>query len=153
MLKLRMIAAIMALFGLVACGGDGGGSVITPPPDPKVAIRIAALQSAQEVPPVTAIGLGSASFTVNLDTNAISGSVSSTVTNATAAHIHDGVAGSNGPVIVPLTAGATGVWSVPPNTVLTLDQVIKFQNGGLYVNLHTVANPGGEVTQAPHVIH
>jgi len=67
------------------------------------------------------------------------------VTNATAAHIHDGTVGTNGPIIVPLVAGASGSWSVPANSFLSLDQVIKFQNGGLYVNIHTASNPGGEI--------
>ena len=45
---------------------------------------------------------GSGTITV-ADDGAVSGSVSTTGVAGTAAHIHEGAAGANGPVIVPLT--------------------------------------------------
>ena len=61
------------------------------------------------------------------------------------AHVHAGAAGANGPVIIPLTKTAEGVWSVPPGTKLSAEQLKAYQAGGLYVNVHTEANKGGEI--------
>ena len=64
---------------------------------------------------------------------------------ATAAHIHMGATGANGPVIVPLTDVGAGVWNVPANTVLSADQFKAYKQGNLYFNAHSTAFPGGEV--------
>lgn len=102
------------------------------------------LTGAQEVPPVATSGSGSGSFTV-ADDGAVSGSVKTTDVAGTAAHIHTGVAGVNGPPIITLVKTADGIWSAPPGAKLTADQVKAFKAGGLYVNVHTEANKDGEV--------
>ena len=51
----------------------------------------------------------------------------------------------NGPVIVPLTKTSEGVWSVPVGSTLTAEQLKAYRAGGLYVNVHTEANKGGEI--------
>jgi hypothetical protein len=61
------------------------------------------------------------------------------------AHVHLGAAGENGPVIIKLTQGADGVWSVPADTKLTDDQYTAFMAGKLYVNVHSAANKSGEI--------
>jgi hypothetical protein len=74
--------------------------------------------------------------------------------NATAAHIHQGAAGVNGPVIVPLAGGAgatAGTWSVPAGTFLTASQLNVLKVGGLYANVHTVNNPAGEIRGQIHL--
>ena len=38
---------------------------------------------------------------------------------ATAAHIHQGARGQNGPVIIPLTKSSDNTWSVPPDAKFT----------------------------------
>jgi hypothetical protein len=62
---------------------------------------------------------------------------------AVAAHIHTGARGSAGPVAVPLcapcTSGATGTANVDSTLLSTI------QSGGAYVNVHTAANPAGEI--------
>jgi len=63
----------------------------------------------------------------------------------TAAHIHQGKAGQNGPVIIPLAKKDDNTWMVPPFTYLTDAQYIAYIDGELYVNVHSAANPGGQV--------
>ena len=87
--RVRMLVASMVLMGL------GVGSALAA--DVKVA-----LSGANEVPPVKTSASGSGTITV-ADDGAVSGSVSATGVAGTAAHIHEGAAGANGPVIVPLT--------------------------------------------------
>ncbi len=98
----------------------------------------------QEVPQVTTPASGSGSFTVG-DDGSISGSVSTISIEGTAAHIHEGPPSGNGPVIVPLTKTSANVWSVPAGAKLTEAQMKSYKAGQLYVNVHSVANKGGEI--------
>ena len=102
------------------------------------------LSGSQEVPPVTTAASGSGTITVGAD-KSVSGSVTTTGVAATAAHIHDGAPGKNGPVIIPLTKTGDNVWSVPAGAKLTDPQYENFKAGNLYVNVHSAANKGGEV--------
>ena len=99
----------------------------------------------QEVPAVTTTASGAGAFTLNTSTGALSGSVTVTGMTATMAHIHEGEAGVNGGVLLGLTAGADGMWSVPANTMLTAEQMGVMADGGLYTNFHSDAFPSGEV--------
>ena len=104
------------------------------------------LTGAQEVPPVSTPGTGSGSGSITVsDDGRISGSIKTMGVSATAAHVHMGAAGVNGPVIVPLTKTSEGVWSVPAGSTLTAEQLKAYRSGGLYVNVHTDANKGGEI--------
>jgi len=103
-----------------------------------------ALTGAEEVPPVTTTAAGDARFTVDRDWT-IQGKVTTTGIAGTAAHIHDGARGKNGPVAIPLAKTADNEWSVPPGTKLTDAQFKSYQQGTLYVNVHSAANPGGEI--------
>jgi len=99
----------------------------------------------QEVPAVTTTASGAGAFTLNTSTGALSGSVTVTGMTATMAHIHEGEAGVNGGVLLGLTAGADGMWSVPANTILTAEQMGVMADGGLYTNFHSDAFPSGEI--------
>ena len=76
----------------------------------------------------------------------VSGSVTTTGIAGTAAHIHnhEAAAGSNGPVAIPLTKNGDS-YAVPAGATLTDAQFASFKAGNLYVNVHTAANPGGEL--------
>jgi hypothetical protein len=101
------------------------------------------LAGEQEVPPVKSAGTGGGTIIVGTD-KSVSGSVTTAGIAGTAAHIHEAAAGTNGPVIVPLTkAGDT--YTVAAGAKLTDAQFASFQAGNLYVNVHTAANPGGEM--------
>jgi hypothetical protein len=98
----------------------------------------------QEVPPVTTPASGSGAFTVGAD-GSVSGSVTTLSIAGTAAHIHTGAVNVNGPVIVPLTKTSENVWSVPAGAKFTAAQLASYKAGQLYVNVHSVANKGGEI--------
>jgi CHRD domain-containing protein len=62
---------------------------------------------------------------------------------ATAAHIHTGARGKAGPVLIPLCAPCAA--SVKGVAKLTAAQVKALDDAKLYVNVHTVKNPAGEI--------
>jgi hypothetical protein len=103
-----------------------------------------ALSGSQEVPPVTTPATGTATIIVGAD-KSVSGTVTTTGVNATAAHIHMAAMGQNGPVIITLTKTAEGAWAVPPGAKLTDAQYDAYKAGNLYVNVHSEANKGGEI--------
>jgi len=64
----------------------------------------------------------------------------------TAAHIHKGGAGVNGPVVVPFTApGADGNSSGCATTAASLIDEILATPSGYYVNVHTKEHPAGAI--------
>lgn len=101
------------------------------------------LSGAEEVPPVKTSATGSGSFRVAED-GTITGSVTTKDVAGTAAHIHLGAKGRNGPVIVPLTKNGD-TYSVPAGRKLTESQLKAFKQGELYVNVHSARYKGGEV--------
>jgi hypothetical protein len=101
------------------------------------------LTGAEEVPPVTTDATGSGSFRLAED-GTVSGSVTTKGVAGTAAHIHLGAKGRNGPVIVPLTKQGD-TYSVPAGRKLTESQQKAFKQGELYVNVHSARHKGGEI--------
>jgi hypothetical protein len=71
-----------------------------------------------EVPPVKTIAQGNADITINKDMT-VSGKVMTYGITGTMAHIHNGKAGSNGPVIVTLTKNGDNCWMVPAGAKLS----------------------------------
>ena len=65
---------------------------------------------------------------------------------ATGAHIHQGAAGTAGPVVVPLTApGAGGTATGCVNSTRTLVAAILANPAGYYANVHTTDYPAGAI--------
>ena len=102
------------------------------------------LTGAQEVPPVTTAATGTANINVTAD-GMVSGSVTTAGLISTMAHIHLAPAGQNGPVIVPLTKNGDNGYMMPAGAKLTTAQLEAYKMGSLYVNVHSVANKGGEI--------
>jgi hypothetical protein len=102
------------------------------------------LSGDQEVPAVKTSASGGGTITINADMT-VSGSVTTTGIAGTAAHIHNGAMGKNGPVAVPLTKSGDNGWSVPAGAKLTADQYKAYKSGDLYVNVHSAENKGGEI--------
>ena len=102
------------------------------------------LSGNQEVPPVSTAATGSGTIAVLMD-RSVSGSVTTSGVAGAAAHIHLAAPGQNGPVIVPLNKTGDNVWSVPPAIRLNDAQYEAYRLGNLYVNVHSAANPGGEI--------
>ena len=102
------------------------------------------LSGSQEVPAVSSMASGSGAIMVAAD-KLVSGSITTMGIEGKAAHIHQGAMGANGPVVVPLTKTGDNTWSVPAGAKLTDAQYAAYQAGGMYVNVHSAANPGGEI--------
>ncbi len=139
--RLLKIVLAVALLSVVGCAATDSSS--------QRSIKVA-LTGDKEVPPVKTTGSGTGTFVITAD-KSVSGSVTTTGIDGTAAHIHDSVPGQtmcgakNGPVIVPLTKGPDNTWSVAAGAKLTDAQYASYQAGNLYVNVHTAANRGGEI--------
>lgn len=102
------------------------------------------LNGKQEVPPVSTMATGSGTVTVLMD-RSITGAVTTSGVAGTAAHIHLGAPAANGPVIIPLNRTGDNQWSVPASIRLNDAQYEAYRLGNLYVNVHSAANPGGEI--------
>ena len=101
------------------------------------------LSGANEVPPVTTSATGDGTISV-ADDGAVSGSVTTKGIQGTAAHIHMGAAGKNGPVVVPFTKEGD-TYKAAAGAKLNADQMKAFKAGELYFNVHSAANPNGEI--------
>lgn len=130
-----MAIAVLTVLGVAGCAALGMND--------KSHVSQVTLSGSQEVPPVKTSASGSGKITVAAN-KSVSGSVTTSGVAATAAHIHEGAPGKNGGVIIPLTKSGD-TWSVPPGAKLTDAQYDAYKAGNLYVNVHSAANPGGEI--------
>ena len=71
-------------------------------------------------------------------------SITTTGITAVAAHIHEGASGKNGGVIVPFEKSGDK-FTIPAGAKFTEAQYKAFQDGNLYVNVHSDANKDGEI--------
>jgi hypothetical protein len=106
-----------------------------------------AVSSAEVFPRTNSTATGTGQLTFNLVTGAVTGGVTTTGITATLAHIHSGIAGTNGPVIVNFVRSGSDAnrWDAEAGGTLTADQVNALLAGQLYVNVHSAAFPGGEI--------
>ena len=133
MTLVKKAAFAIAVLGLAACGSMSnlmGGSRVN-------------LTGAEEVPPVSTSAKGDGRFTIGSD-GSVKGSVTTTGVQGTAAHIHQGAKGQNGPVIVPLTKNGD-TYTAPDGAKLNEAQMSAYKAGNLYVNVHSAAHKGGEI--------
>lgn len=107
----------------------------------------AQMSNAQEVPANASTATGNGLLSFDAATKKISGRITLTGMTAVAAHIHTGVQGTNGPVIVAMTesAAGSGIWVTAADAVLTDAQILSLKAGGLYFNAHSAAFAGGEI--------
>lgn len=141
------LLALGLVLGPTACG-DGILEVTT---------RFRAdLSGANEVPPVQTNASGLTTFSLTAGVVAYRIEVFE-IENVSAAHIHSGTASENGPIVVGLFAAQPPV-SRPQGVLVEGEftaadvEGITFQalldvmrTGGAYVNVHTSANPEGEI--------
>lgn len=130
-LLLAGVAAATLLLAGCAGMGMGGGHRVT-------------LSGSEQVPPVNTSASGSGTITIGSD-RSVSGSVTTTGVAGTAAHIHTGARGVSGPIAVGMTKTGENTWSIPAGAKLTEAQYEAYKAGGLYVNVHSAANKGGEI--------
>lgn len=121
----------------------GQVAMIAPP-----SMWAATLNGAQEVPPVDTEATGKGSFIYDAMRGMLHYTVMvSDIENVTAAHIHRGPVGVNGPVVFTLFSGGTFDADNPVGGAAALGagDVVDLLTYFYYVNVHTSANPGGEI--------
>ena len=101
------------------------------------------LRGGNEVPPNASVNTGGTVVTVDGTTGVITWTTTSSIplTSVTGHHIHQGVAGVNGPVVVNFASAYSGSVTVTP----ALATSIIANPTGFYVNLHTATFTGGEL--------
>jgi hypothetical protein len=131
-LKYR-ISMLIAAIALAGCASMGANKPLE--------VR---LSGDQEVPPVATKATGTATLTVAED-KSVTATIRTEGVAGVAAHIHQAAAGANGPVIVPMDKTGENEWSTKPGAKLTDAQYDAYKAGGLYFNVHSAANKGGEI--------
>lgn len=104
------------------------------------------LKGAEEVPPVNTGAKGSADVTYDSSGKKLTYKVTYSGLSgpATAAHFHGPAEpGKNAGVVVPLAGNAPGAYE--GTATLNDAQAADLAAGRLYVNVHTAANPNGEI--------
>ena len=135
-------ALLATILGLGACGS------MKPmmPMMSSSSAMMTRLSGANEVPPVMSNASGTAEANLNKQTNELSWTVTYSGLSgpATGAHFHGpAMAGANAGVAVPITGSLTS--PIRGVATLTAAQAADLMAGKWYVNLHTAANPNGEI--------
>ena len=128
----RRSMLLIAAAALAGCASMGDRAMTVP------------MSGAQEVPPVNASGTGTGTITVGAD-KSVTAKITTKGVNGVAAHIHEGAAGANGPVIVPMNKQGDSDWVTAPGAKFTDSQYDAYKAGRTYFNVHTPANKGGEI--------
>jgi hypothetical protein len=104
-----------------------------------------AMNAASEVPPNMTRGSGMAEATLNKETNVLKYRITYDGLSgpATGAHFHGpAAAGTNAPIVLPFGSTAS---PIEGTATLTPAQAADLMAGRWYANVHTAANPGGEI--------
>ena len=102
------------------------------------------LDGSREVPPVATSAYGTATVDVTPE-RYVTVTLSVLDMKPTAAHIHEGAPGANGPVIVPLNKISDNAFVAADGARLTEAQYAAYKAGNTYLNVHSAKNPGGEI--------
>lgn len=132
---IKRSALIIVLLGLVACNMPSTNTKAT-----------AILSAANEVPTTSSAGKGDATVDIDVKNNKISWTITHTgLTGAvTGAHFHGPAAeGSNASVTLPITGDMLS--PMKGEATISAAQKTELLAGKWYVNLHTAANPDGEI--------
>ena len=103
------------------------------------------LKASNEVPPADSKGAGAVTATYDTVAKKLTwkGSYTGLSGPATAAHFHTGEAGKNGGVAIPI--GGADKSPFEGSATLTDAQAADLMAGKYYINIHTAANPAGEI--------
>ena len=135
MSKTRTMLATLALGAAVAFAGPAFADKMK-----------ATLDGKAEVPPNASAGKGTADIDYDPASKKLSWKLTYSGLSgpATAAHFHGpAAAGANAGVAVPIPNAATS--PVQGSATLTDAQAADLVAGRYYINIHTAANPGGEI--------
>ncbi len=135
--RVRSALATIAFAALLAAGLPAAAEMVN--------LKVAPLAGSNEVPPVTTTAKGTATATYDTASKKLSwkGSYTGLSGPATAAHFHAAEKTTmNGAIQVPI-APATSPFE--GSATLTDAQAADLMAGRFYINVHTAANPGGEI--------
>jgi CHRD domain-containing protein len=139
------------VLGLVICAAAGAYTALAGATSSRNDRFTASLNRGQEVPKPKGVSVrASGRFTATLSGSKLKWTLTfkHLTGKAIAAHIHSGKRGKAGIVLVPLCgpckSGASGT------AVVTSAEVKAMKKGDLYVNVHTVKNPAGEIRGQIH---
>jgi hypothetical protein len=135
--KLITLSCLVLLIG--SCKKDDAPA---PAPNP-VSSFAATLTGASEVPANASTATGSATGSYNSTTKILILSTTYAGLTVTAGHIHKAAVGLTGPVEFPFVITASPI--VYTSSALTASEETDLMEGKFYVNLHSVAFPGGEI--------
>ena len=109
----------------------------------------AKINGAQQVPVNSSIALGLGSLTLNATRDTLCVNVGWTGLSSalTGIHVHSGVAGTNGAVLIDLMPFVQGdhLTTTITGAAITPAIIAMHVRGELYLNIHTVNNPNGEI--------
>ena len=137
---IRPFSAALVLGLMMACASNAQT------PMPMTKMLGAQLMGTSEVPPVTSKGTGMLEASVNTQTMVMNYTVTyeGLTGAATAGHFHGpAAAGKNAGVALPFSGGLAS--PIKGQATLTAAQMTQVMGGNWYVNLHTAANPNGEI--------
>jgi len=144
---IRMSLATLALAAVAVISGCG---MMKPSSTSVPAANLVALTTqlgaANQVPPNASPATGTVDAVLNRDTNLLRWKVSYTGLSgpASAAHFHGpAAAGANAGVVLPWPSPVTS--PMEGSATLTPAQAAELVAGRWYANIHTAANPGGEI--------
>lgn len=130
---------LFSLIGIVSCDDDDD-----PVPSNTITFQVT-IDGANEVPPNGSTATGTATFTYNKTTYALSGTVNYSGITAANAHIHKGAIGVSGGVVIPLGSAPFTSPLTLASTVLDSTQRADLLANLYYVNIHSTAFPAGEI--------
>ncbi len=113
-----------------------------------VTVQFVNLAGTQEVPLLTSAATGVGAITLNRSSGAIAVHVNTVgLDNAIAAHVHRAIAGVNGPILVGLSQDPADPkhWFSADDAALDAAGLQALDAAQLYLNVHSPANPGGEI--------
>jgi hypothetical protein len=134
-LRLALVAGV-ATAALAGCGMMSKSNTVA---------FSGAMNAASEVPPNMTRGSGMAEAWLNKDTNVLKYKITYDGLSgpATAAHFHGpAAAGANATPVVPFANPAS---PIEGTATLTAAQAADLMSGKWYANVHTAANPDGEI--------
>ena len=140
---MKAILAAAAVLGILVAS-----SALRPGDTPVAHARVVTIDvtavGAQENPPISGEGYAIGRFTFDDSARVLTYAVTVNGLSSglvTAAHIHRGATGVNGPIVYPLST--VGFSQVAGSINLTPDDIADLLAGRFYLNVHSTANPGG----------
>jgi CHRD domain/Protein of unknown function (DUF3455) len=162
--RIGAVLAAAAASATLAISAASANSDVTPPAGITVpgnatgapAVLVASLEGRNEV--TGGATHGQALELIGLQGNTLSYSVSwRGIGTPTGAHIHAGVRGADGPVVVPLFTTPRPAGGFASGSVTVTDPALlaalRSDPGGFYTDLHTTAFPGGAARAQLHLLN